>query len=161
MQVIFKCDQCATGPCYCGAAKPAKFHDGYQMDIEEPHLCPYYGRGSYPCWEPVFDKVNAELYDEVMEWFGKEGYEEVPEKIRDLIFSRMNQECSAVRIMDLLRELGKTYYDEDRKLIMKDLLKKNKQELIEGLLGSGFHAGILYVFRYMHENAKPKSVDEI
>ena len=153
MRVVFKCESCKTGPCYCEAMKPERYEDQYDSSIQQPVHCPY-DNDNCANWEPLKVKIDGAFCEWLVDWLAGEGYDQLPEEIRDTILSGGLDfrgvfwgQC-AMNSMNLMRKLEDWQSTwEDREDAKKNLAKKTKQELMEELLPVGFQAGLVYAYK--------------
>ena len=158
--IVFKCKACDMGPCLHQCDKslnrdPSGYGDD---DVIEPTLCPY--DYAVPDWQELTDKehINYVFCSKLTEWLGGEGWDTVPEEIREQILCFGIEHTFGID-MDKARRAFGLLCDYDQYYLSflelkSEIDKIKKMEIIAGLLPEAFRAGIIWREKYLQKNGK-------
>lgn len=149
----FKCKKCDYGPCYCRTTSKKSSGIYGEEDDGHPLCCPYFGDQEYPEFQPVLPEVclNTKFCDRMMEWLESEGYDDVPEDLRDAIYG-----CSleprgiidpgkAFRALQIVRQYDERYlWGDELEKWQKEFAKIKKIDLLNAIFPIAFRAGIIF-----------------
>ena len=158
--IVFKCKACDMGPCLHQCDKslirdPSGYGDD---DVIKPTLCPY--GNDVPEWQELINKksMNYAFCNSLTEWLGGEGWDKVPEDIRELIYSFGIERTFGID-MDKARHAFCLLCDYDQYYLSflelkAEIDKIKKMEIVAGLLPEAFRAGIIWREKYFQEKGK-------
>lgn len=153
---VFKCKECEIGPCF-HQSENASSSGAYSDDELFPLVCPH-GCEENTDWQPLPCVCrNTRFGKEMQEWISGEGWDIMPEDIRDAICSGglnargVNAE-KAVRALRMLEDYDEGHlWGNDLEEWKKEFSKISKIDILNAIFPTAFQAGIIYAEMLRHK----------
>ena len=150
MRVIFKCEECESGPCYCYSPNYGSAGGMYeQREAWPPLVCPNFPHNETADWEPVQEyTVENSPFETLFEWIGGEGYEKAAPELRDAILAGWFDVTwymldGSYQAVELLDEITDRRHRVSWAEILENVKKVPKKALIAVSWARGFQAGLM------------------